>query len=174
MSEPTSQPRPTAVSVPSGPIGVPKPPPTYSADRDIHLLDRLAILCRYRRVSGAVFVLTTLVLMIRGYSNVTRYEAQARLLIEQERTTAVPGITSAIDAYWEDPIPYYNPGPPLPHRIATNRIVPPLVEQETVFHHALLVRVGKRAYCGTAQMEVGAEALVAVSGDLPASVPDAE
>src|SRR5262245_42920345 len=46
--------------------------------------------------------------MIQGYSNVTRYEAQARLLIEEERTTAVPGITSAIDAYWEDPVPYYN------------------------------------------------------------------
>jgi capsular exopolysaccharide synthesis family protein len=59
-------------------------------------------------VSAAVFVLTTLVLMIQGYSNVVRYEAQARLLIEEERTTAVPGITSAIDAYWEDPVPYYN------------------------------------------------------------------
>ena len=108
MSEPTSQPRPPAVSVPSGPFNAPKPPPTYSADRDVHLLDRLAILYRYRRVSAAVFILTTLVLMIQGYSNVTRYEAQARLLIEEERTTAVPGITSAIDAYWEDPIPYYN------------------------------------------------------------------
>jgi capsular exopolysaccharide synthesis family protein len=108
MSEPISQPRPPTASVPAGPFNTPKPPPTYSADRDIHLLDRLAILYRYRRVSAAVFALTTLVLMIQGYSNVTRYEAQARLLIEEERTTAVPGITSAIDAYWEDPIPYYN------------------------------------------------------------------
>src|SRR5262245_65591952 len=46
--------------------------------------------------------------MIQGYSNVTRYEAQARLLIEEERSTAVPGITSALDAYWKDPVPYYN------------------------------------------------------------------
>jgi succinoglycan biosynthesis transport protein ExoP len=87
-------------------MGAPKPP-TYSADRDVHVLDRLAILYRYRRVSAAVFVLTALVLMIQGYSNVVRYETQARLLIEDERTTAMPGITSP-DAYWADPVPYYN------------------------------------------------------------------
>jgi polysaccharide biosynthesis transport protein len=108
MSDASNHPRLRPAAGPSGPIGAPKPPPTYSTDRDVHLLDRLAILYRYRRVSAAVFVLTTLVLMIQGYSNVTRYEAQARLLIEEERTTAVPGITSAIDAYWEDPVPYYN------------------------------------------------------------------
>jgi capsular exopolysaccharide synthesis family protein len=108
MSDPSHHPRPPAGSAPSGSFAGPKPPPTYASDRDIHLLDRLAILYRYRRVSAAVFVLTTLVLMIQGYSNITRFEAQARLLIEEERTTAVPGITSAMDAYWEDPIPYYN------------------------------------------------------------------
>ena len=108
MSDAPNHPRLPPAAGPSGPIGAPKPPPTYSTDRDVHLLDRLAILYRYRRVSAAVFVLTMLVLMIQGYSNVTRYEAQARLLIEEERTTAVPGITSAIDAYWEDPVPYYN------------------------------------------------------------------
>ena len=108
MSNASQHPRLPAASGPSGPVIPPKPPPTYSADRDVHLLDRLAILYRYRRVSGAVFVLTALVLMIQGYSNVTRYEAQARLLIEEERSTAVPGISSALDAYWEDPVPYYN------------------------------------------------------------------
>ena len=108
MSDASHHPRLSSASAPSGPVSPPKPPPTYSTDRDVHLLDRLAILYRYRRVSGAVFVLTALVLMIQGYSNVTRYEAQARLLIEEERTTAMPGITSALDAYWEDPVPYYN------------------------------------------------------------------
>jgi succinoglycan biosynthesis transport protein ExoP len=108
MSDAFHHPRLPAASGPSGPAVPPKPPPTYSSDRDVHLLDRLAILYRYRRVSGAVFVLTAMVLMIQGYSNVTRYEAQARLLIEEERSTAVPGITSALDAYWEDPVPYYN------------------------------------------------------------------
>ena len=108
MSDASHHPRMSSASAPSGPVSPPKPPPTYSTDRDVHLLDRLAILYRYRRVSGAVFVLTALVLMIQGYSNVTRYEAQARLLIEEERTTAMPGLTSALDAYWEDPVPYYN------------------------------------------------------------------
>ena len=108
MVDPTNPPRPPHTTVPSGPIVVPKPPPTYSTDRDVHLLDRLAVLYRYRRVSGAVFVLTALALMIQSYSSVIRYEAQARLLIEEERTAAMPGITSPLDAYWEDPIPYYN------------------------------------------------------------------
>jgi capsular exopolysaccharide synthesis family protein len=107
MSDATHHPAPPAVSAPAAQTNSPRPP-SYGGDRDLHLLDRLAILHRYRRVSGAVLVLTTLVLMIQGYSIVTKYEAQARLLIEEERTTAMPGITSAVDAYWEDPVPYYN------------------------------------------------------------------
>src|SRR5216683_5565526 len=80
----------------------------YVPDADIHLLDRFAILYRYRRIAITVFILTTAVLMIQGYTNVKVFQARAQLLIEDERSTAVPGINSAENTFYEDPEPYYN------------------------------------------------------------------
>jgi capsular exopolysaccharide synthesis family protein len=77
------------------------------ASSDVHLLDRLAVVYRYRQISIAVFVLSALFVMIEGYTNVKLFQAQARLLIEDERSTAVPGITSPDNTYYEDPEPYY-------------------------------------------------------------------
>ena len=62
---------------------------------------------RYRQIALAVFVLTTAAVMIQGYSNVRMYQAQARLLIDDERSTATPGIASNNNTYYEDPEPYY-------------------------------------------------------------------
>jgi uncharacterized protein involved in exopolysaccharide biosynthesis len=73
----------------------------------VHLLDRIAIVYRYRRVALSVFVLTTLAMMIEGYTSVHMFQAQARLLIENERSTAIPGLTTTADSYYEDPEPYY-------------------------------------------------------------------
>jgi capsular exopolysaccharide synthesis family protein len=75
-------------------------------DKDIHILDRLAVIYRYRRIAFSVFVLTTIALTIQGYSNVQLYQAKAQLLIEDERSTSMPGITGT--EYYEDPLPYYN------------------------------------------------------------------
>jgi len=83
-----------------------QPAQAYSVDSNVHILDRLAILYRYRRIAFAVFVLTTIALMIQGYSNIQLFQAKAQLLIEDERSTAMPGITG--ESYFEDPIPYYN------------------------------------------------------------------
>src|SRR6266849_579111 len=89
--------------------GVSAPSPaTYTPDGDIHLLDRFAILYRYRRIAITVFILTTAVLMIQGYTNVKLFQARAQLLIEDERSTAVPGLNSSENTYYEDPEPYYN------------------------------------------------------------------
>ena len=85
----------------------PARPGAAGAEQDVHLLDRLAIIYRYRRIAAAVFVLTSAALMIQGYSNVRMFQAQARLLIEDERSTAMPGITNNGNAYYEDPLPYY-------------------------------------------------------------------
>jgi capsular exopolysaccharide synthesis family protein len=93
---PTPQPVPARAAV-----------PRYSTDQD-HLLDRLAVVMRYRRIAVAVFALTAGAMMIQGYSQTPVYQAQARLLIEDERSTAMPGITNADNAYWQDPEPYYN------------------------------------------------------------------
>src|SRR5438045_125140 len=81
--------------------------PHYAADTDVHLLDRLAVLYRYRRICVTTFVLVTAALIIQGYSTVQMYQAQARLLIEDERSTAVPGLQNDANTYYEDPEPYY-------------------------------------------------------------------
>jgi capsular exopolysaccharide synthesis family protein len=108
MSDPSKPRRSSSAESPSpgtGSAGRSAPPLTYQTDQDVHILDRLAVLYRYRRVAGVVFVLTTIALMIQGYSNVRLFQAQARILIEDERSTAMPGISE--NAYYEDPLPYY-------------------------------------------------------------------
>src|SRR5262252_4648374 len=83
------------------------PTPQYTPDPDVHLLDRLAVLYRYRRICVTTFVLVTAALTIQGYSTTQLYQAQARLLIEDERSTAVPGLQNDQNTYYEDPEPYY-------------------------------------------------------------------
>jgi capsular exopolysaccharide synthesis family protein len=78
-----------------------------AANDDIHILDRLAVVYRYRRIALTVFVLASAAMMIQGYSNIQVYQARAQILIEDERSTAVPGITSTDNTYYEDPEPYY-------------------------------------------------------------------
>jgi capsular exopolysaccharide synthesis family protein len=78
-----------------------------AANDEIHILDRLAVIYRYRRIALTVFVLASAATMIQGYSNTQVYQAKAQILIEDERSTAVPGITSTDNTYYEDPEPYY-------------------------------------------------------------------
>ena len=104
----SSQPRRSSSGDPvpsTGSTGRSAPALTYKTDQDVHILDRLAVLYRYRRVAGVVFLLTTIALMVQGYSNIRLFQAQARVLIEDERSTAMPGISES--AYYEDPLPYY-------------------------------------------------------------------
>jgi polysaccharide biosynthesis transport protein len=79
----------------------------YAPENEVHLLDRLAVLYRYRRLCATVFVLVTAAMIIQGYSNVKIFQAQARVLIEDERSTAVPGLQNEQNTYYEDPEPYY-------------------------------------------------------------------
>src|SRR5712691_9425107 len=90
--------------------GVTAPSPVaapYTPDGDTHLLDRFATLYRYRRIAITVFILTTAVLMIQGYTNIKMFQARAQLLIEDERSTAVPGLNSSENTSYADPEPYY-------------------------------------------------------------------
>src|SRR6478752_7885516 len=80
---------------------------TYAAETDVHLLDRLAVLYRYRGLCLTVFTLVTAAMIIQGYSSIKVYQTQARLLIEDERSTAVPGLQNDQNTYYEDPEPYY-------------------------------------------------------------------
>src|SRR5258708_3456280 len=74
----------------------------FSSESDVHLLDRLAVLYRYRRLCVTVFVLATAAMIIQGYTNVQVYLAQGRLQIDDERSTMVPGLQNDQNAYYED------------------------------------------------------------------------
>src|SRR5262245_1615646 len=90
------------------PAAPPSPTPTFAPENDVHLLDRIAVLYRYRRIVVAVFVLTAAAMMIQGYTTLQLFQAQAQLMIEDERATAVPGLNNAENVFYEDPEPYYN------------------------------------------------------------------
>src|SRR5712672_2101478 len=109
MREPTT-PLPRAGTTSGGATsgGTKAPDLMYNAaNDDIHILDRVAVVYRYRRIALTVFVLASAAMMIQGYSNIQVYQARAQILIEDERSTAVPGITSTDNTYYEDPEPYY-------------------------------------------------------------------
>ena len=82
-------------------------PQAYTPDSDVHILDRIAVVYRYRRIAIAVFVLTSAAMIIQGYSNVQFFRAQGRLLIENERATEVPGLSPNGEQFYEDPEPYF-------------------------------------------------------------------
>src|SRR2546423_4728796 len=97
-----------SATAPAGAAPAAAPPPSaptphYAADTDVHLLDRLAVLYRYRRICVTTFVLVTAALTIQGYSTTQMFQAQARLLIEDERSTAIPGLQNDANTYYEDP-----------------------------------------------------------------------
>jgi capsular exopolysaccharide synthesis family protein len=88
---------------------------TAAAD-EIHILDRLAVIYRYRQIALAVFVLASAAMMIQGYSNIPLFQARAQILIEDERSTQIPGLNTD-NTYYEDPEPYYK----TQYRILTGR-----------------------------------------------------
>jgi len=108
MAEPTTSgaPKP-AKSSPATVASAGPAAPQFVPENDVHLLDRLAVLYRYRHLCVTVFVLVTAAMIIQGYSNVRVYLAQARILIEDERSTAIPGLQNDSNTYYEDPEPYY-------------------------------------------------------------------
>jgi capsular exopolysaccharide synthesis family protein len=80
----------------------------FVPEGDVHLLDRLAVLYRYRRLCVTVFILSTTAMIIQGYANVQMYQALARLEINDERSTMVPGLSNDQNTYYEDPEPYFS------------------------------------------------------------------
>jgi capsular exopolysaccharide synthesis family protein len=97
----------SSASAPSGGGSAPPASQPFVPENDVHLLDRVAVLYRYRGLCITVFVLATAAMIIQGYSNIQLYVAQARILIEDERSTAIPGLQNEGNTYYEDPEPYY-------------------------------------------------------------------
>jgi succinoglycan biosynthesis transport protein ExoP len=76
---------------------------------EVHLLDRLAVVFKHLRLIAAVFAVVVSIAMLESYSRTPLYQSQARIVIQDERSTAVGGLNAATEAtYWQDPEPYFN------------------------------------------------------------------
>ena len=74
---------------------------------DVHSLDLLYAVYRRRRLLLSVFSVVVTLFMLQSYATVPLYRAQARLLIEDERSVAVRGMDSDSPLFRTDPEPYY-------------------------------------------------------------------
>jgi capsular exopolysaccharide synthesis family protein len=75
---------------------------------EVHLLDRLAVVFRHLRLIIAVFAAVVAIAMLESYSATPMYRTQARIVIQDERSTAVASLNASEPAYWQDPEPYFN------------------------------------------------------------------
>jgi capsular exopolysaccharide synthesis family protein len=80
------------------------------AVHEIPLLNLLNALYRRRVTAVTTLVLVAVVLILRSYGTTPMYRAQTRILIQDERSTAVAGleVENPALAYWRDPEVYYN------------------------------------------------------------------
>jgi polysaccharide biosynthesis transport protein len=83
-------------------------PAPSAASQQIHLLDRLTAVSRHRRIAGAAFVIVVGLMMMQTYSKTPLYRAGARVLIQDERTTAIGSLNANDPAFWQDSEQYYN------------------------------------------------------------------
>ena len=102
MFEPRDEEQQGAQARPSVPT-----PPLRTPSTDIHVLDRLSAVFRHRRLILSVFPVVVTLFMLQSYATVSLYRAQARLLIEDERSVAVSGLNANDPIFWADPEPYY-------------------------------------------------------------------
>ena len=96
------------------------PGPLAQRTADVHLLDRLRALLRYRWIAVSVFAVVLIGAGVHTYSETPLYRAGARILIEleDERSLAVEGVGSVANSeYSLDPEPYFQ----TQYRILTGR-----------------------------------------------------
>ena len=109
MPEPTPPPAPPRQPTSTSPSSSAAGGGTHFVpEGEVHLLDRLAVLYRYRRLCVTVFILSSAAMIIQGYTTIQMYQAMARLEINDERSTAVPGLANDLNTYYEDPEPYFS------------------------------------------------------------------
>jgi capsular exopolysaccharide synthesis family protein len=92
---------------PSQPVATPAPSLTPSVSLgDTHLLDRVAVLHKYRYAGLAVFLVVVAWMMVDSYTTIPVFRAAARIQIDEENA-GLPG--EFRDAYYyQDPEPYLN------------------------------------------------------------------
>ena len=82
-------------------------PSRHVPARDTHILDQLSAVLRHSRLILSVFPVVVTLFMWQSYATVPLYRAQARLLIDDERTVPLGGMTANKPVFWADPEPYY-------------------------------------------------------------------
>ena len=75
---------------------------------EVHILDRLSVVFKHLRLIVAVFAVVVAIAMLESYSAVPMYRAQARIVIQDERSASVANLNASEPAYWQDPEPYFN------------------------------------------------------------------
>jgi polysaccharide biosynthesis transport protein len=78
----------------------------FSADPNVHLFDRLAIIIKHWKPAIGVAMLVITGMMYQTYTTVPLYRAQARIQIEEEHTAAQTDFKEPSLVY-TDPEPYY-------------------------------------------------------------------
>jgi polysaccharide biosynthesis transport protein len=78
----------------------------FSADPNVHLFDRLAIIIKHWKPAIGVAMLVITGMMYHTYTTVPLYRAQARIQIDEEHTTAQTDFREPSLVY-TDPEPYY-------------------------------------------------------------------
>jgi uncharacterized protein involved in exopolysaccharide biosynthesis len=78
----------------------------FSADPNVHLFDRLAIIIKHWKTAIGVAMLVIAGMMYQTYTTVPLYRAQARIQIDEEHTTAQTDFKESSLVY-TDPEPYY-------------------------------------------------------------------
>ena len=64
--------------------------------RSVHLLDKLTAIFRHRRIAGTAFVIVVGLMMLQTYSKIPLYRTSARVVIQDERTTAVGNLNATL------------------------------------------------------------------------------
>ena len=90
------------------PTDFPGGPSLMDTSPEVHLLDRLAVVFKHLRLIAAVFAVVVAIAMLESYSATPLYKASARIVIQDERSTAIGTLNSTDPAYWQDPEPYFN------------------------------------------------------------------
>ena len=89
------------------PEPVSRSPLLRTRSSDVHSLDLLGTVYRRRRLLLSVFSVVVTLFMLQSYATAPLYRAQARLLIEDERSVAARGMDSDNPLFWTNPEPFY-------------------------------------------------------------------
>jgi polysaccharide biosynthesis transport protein len=92
----------------NGPPAAATPSMPHVPVQSAHLLDRLSILFKHRRLVLATFGVTVGVMMMQAYAAIPMYRAKSQILIQDERSAAVSSLSASDPSFWQDPEPYYN------------------------------------------------------------------